>query len=217
MATFANGDNLTAIFGGGVYRPVPGAAHNWPSWYHGDAFYGEYYSGFYRRMKQSGGSWEPAAPVAGQPNATDWGTGLKYAVDFLVGPDGSMWWLRQFDDFFTPSSGSLQRIRFDSPLADAPPAPGRPAALLGWPNPFAGGVEIAFRLEAPGPIDLAVYDVTGRRIRTLMDGVSATRETRIAWNGVDQEGRSVPPGVYLARLAHGGEVRTLRLLCLDSR
>lgn len=104
----------TAISSAGAYRPVPGAPSNWPTSYWGDVFYGEYYSGILRRIEKRGSQWLPAAPDSGQPDAVNWATGLLGATDFLVGPDGSLWYLRQTndDEFTTAESGSIGRIRF---------------------------------------------------------------------------------------------------------
>jgi hypothetical protein len=49
----------------------------------------------------------------------------------------------------------------------------------------------------------------------LWDGVAPARETRVAWDGTDPDGRTVPPGLYLARLAHSGAVESVRLLRMD--
>lgn len=111
LAMFRDG-GLTAILSAGIYRPVLGALANWPAEYDGDVFYAEYYSGKLRRLKQTTGVWGPAAPAPGQPSAEDWGTGFFWAGDFQIGPNGDLWWLRQFDDDGNSNSGSLGRVRY---------------------------------------------------------------------------------------------------------
>ncbi len=111
LAMFRGGE-LTAILSAGIYRPVIAGTANWPAEYDGDVFYGEYYSGILRRLKQTGGTWAPANTVPGQPDAQNWGTGFSWASDFLIGPNGDLWWLRQFDDDGNSITGTLQRVRY---------------------------------------------------------------------------------------------------------
>lgn len=78
----------------------------------------------------------------------------------------------------------------------APPSP--PA----WrPNPFRASV----RLDAPGPIDrVEVFDLAGRRVRVLASG----ERSAIVWDGTDDAGRDVGPGVYFVEMSGpGGTVR----------
>jgi glucose/arabinose dehydrogenase len=112
----------SAIEGAGIYRPVPGGGANWPGEYQGDAFFGDYYFSGLRRLKYTAGEWMTPPPVAGQPDADNWATGMYWAVDFAVGPDGSLWWLKAWDDSFNPSSGMVRRIRYTGP-ADVAASP----------------------------------------------------------------------------------------------
>ncbi|MCE2450818.1 MAG: CotH kinase family protein [Candidatus Latescibacteria bacterium] len=64
-----------------------------------------------------------------------------------------------------------------------------------WPNPFNASTVIAFDV---------VYDVLGRRVRTLYGGETLTAgHYRTSWNGRDDEGRSAASGVYLYQLSGG--------------
>jgi flagellar hook assembly protein FlgD len=58
-------------------------------------------------------------------------------------------------------------------------------------------------LSAPGPVRVALYDVAGRRVALLEDGYRETGEHTLVWNGRDDAGRRVSPGVYVARLEAG--------------
>jgi flagellar hook assembly protein FlgD len=57
-----------------------------------------------------------------------------------------------------------------------------------------------------------VYDATGRVVRTLVDADHATGEWEAAWDGRSDAGALVGPGVYFARLASAGGVRTARVV-----
>jgi len=95
-----------AIIGAGLYRQADYPFDlSFPPEYDGDYFFAEYYQGFLRRVKESGGVWSPAfAP--GQPNDNDWATGISTPGDFLPGPDGALYYLSQFG-----GGGTLHRIR----------------------------------------------------------------------------------------------------------
>ena len=204
-----HGENVGyAIISAGPYRPVNGAVHNWPSDYsalRGDVFYGQYYQGYLRRLTWDGADWVRAAPVAGQPNADDWATGLVSSVDFLVGPDGSLWWLRQYDDDFTDGSGTLHRIVY-SPAATSVDGAGTlgGSSLSAAPSPFRESVALSVRLDRPAHGTLAIYDATGRRVRTIFRGDLAAGTSRMGWDGADEAGARVSAGVYFARLDREG-------------
>jgi len=95
------------------------------------------------------------------------------------------------------------RILVDALLPAASPLPPEPQGSL-WPNepnPFHGGTEIRFALRAAAAVQLQVYDIAGRRVRTLIDAPHAAGpDLRVTWDGTDDHGQRVPPGIYVARL-----------------
>jgi glucose/arabinose dehydrogenase len=203
-----------AIMSAGVYRPPVGGTEIWPTEYWGDAFYTDYYTGYMWRIKNTAGSWAPAAPVAGQPSADNWGLGFDSGSDYLVGPDGSMWWVQQFDPTFGSFSGSLNRIRYSGPAVSVPSAETGSLDLAAAPSPFTTSTDLSFTLARGGNVRLAVFDVGGREVTRLMDGAASAGRTRLTWNGTDGSGRSAAAGVYLARLESAEGSRTVRVLKL---
>lgn len=85
------------------------------------------------------------------------------------------------------------------------------AAPLAYPNPFRGGTSIRFALPQPGPLRLAVHDVTGRRVRTLASGEWAAGSHEVRWDGLDSHGAPVARGTYFVRLEDALGARTLRV------
>ena len=68
------------------------------------------------------------------------------------------------------------------------------------PNPFVGATEIRYALPRTGPVTLKVFNVSGRLVRTLVNGpVTAGRHT-VVWDGRDDRGRALSSGVYFYRL-----------------
>jgi glucose/arabinose dehydrogenase len=215
IVSMSRGGGSVAIVSAGMYRPEAGAPANWPPQYDGDVFYGEHYSGTLRRIEWDGSAWKPAAPEPGQPDATNWGTGLSFAVDYLVGPDGSLWWLRRFQNEEDEGvTGSLQRIRFVGQTTAAPQGARTAIPLASRPNPFSATTELSFRLTAQGYVRLELLDLSGRMVRRLLDASVPAGEHRERWDGRDAAGRAVPPGVYLARFESPQGVGTQRLLRL---
>ena len=97
---------------------------------------------------------------------------------------------------------------------DAPPpaAPAAAAVALPVPNPSHGAVSLRFTLPLAGDVALDVFDVSGRRVRSLARGTLAAGEHTRAWNGRDASGRMTPAGLYLARLTSGGHTVTQRIV-----
>ena len=78
----------------------------------------------------------------------------------------------------------------------------RAGAALGQnhPNPVLSETTISFGVPAEAPVDLSIYDVGGRWVRTLVSGETAAGDHRVTWDRRDSRGRQVAPGVYLYRL-----------------
>ncbi len=72
-----------------------------------------------------------------------------------------------------------------------------------YPNPFNSEVAIRFSLEQSGAVEVAVYNATGQKVRTLQAGMLEGGSYRLVWDGRDNSGRSVATGLYLVRLQSG--------------
>ncbi len=92
---------------------------------------------------------------------------------------------------------------------EAPPV--RLALSLAGPNPARGASVLRFALPHAGPVNLALYDAGGRRVRSLASGTHAAGEQLVRWDGRDDSGHEAPAGLYFVRLEAGGETRHLRL------
>jgi hypothetical protein len=93
----------------------------------------------------------------------------------------------------------------------------RPRAIVlhqNQPNPFSASTSIAFELPGTAPVVLRIYDVHGRLVRTLADGNVARGTGSFEWDGRDDRGLRLGPGVYVYRLDAGGRSLSRRLLML---
>jgi hypothetical protein len=75
------------------------------------------------------------------------------------------------------------------------------------PNPSAGRASVSFVLPARVFASLRIYDVAGRRVRTLVEGDLGAGPWEIVWDGTDDSNRRVATGVYLAVLKCQGGPR----------
>jgi hypothetical protein len=80
-----------------------------------------------------------------------------------------------------------------------------------FPNPFGGSTAIAYTIGAPTAVSLMIYDVTGRRVTTLVDSERLPGSYRVPWDGTDGGGRRVAGGVYFVRLQVGSWSSTSKL------
>jgi len=87
------------------------------------------------------------------------------------------------------------------------------------PNPFGRSTSIPFSIlgetGSMAHIRLIICDISGRRVRTLMDAVLSTGSHVIDWDGKDDSGRQVPSGVYIYFLTDRDQVSSGRMILLD--
>ncbi len=109
------------------------------------------------------------------------------------------------------------RIVVSQPTGAVEHEPLLPATLaLGpcTPNPFWTSTRIAYSLPAPQRVTVAIHDVVGRRVRTLVDGDVAAGFHTVTWNGRDDRNRPVATGIYCATMTTKGYRGTARLVVL---
>lgn len=85
-----------------------------------------------------------------------------------------------------------------------------------YPNPLAtGGANFSFTVPADGmKTELAIFDLRGMRIRTIVNEVLPRGEHVGGWDGSDGTGRQVAGGVYFYRLAVAGQIQIKKLVVL---
>ena len=90
-----------------------------------------------------------------------------------------------------------------------------PQLLPGRPNPAQANTIIEYDLPQPGRVRLTVFDLHGRRVKTLVDALMGTGRHAVHWNGSDAEGIRLPAGSYLYRLQTERGSSTRRIVLLD--
>jgi hypothetical protein len=92
--------------------------------------------------------------------------------------------------------------------------PAHSALGFAYPNPFRESLAFQLSLHAAGPASIGIYDVAGRRVRALVQGVQSAGSRIVTWDGRDDSGLRLAPGAYIVRLDAAGlrESRTVRLV-----
>lgn len=83
-----------------------------------------------------------------------------------------------------------------------------------FPNPFTPGVSptiFTYRLESEGHVRLTVYNLLAQEVAVLVDQRQGRGLHRVAWEGRDTNGESVPAGVYWYKLDAGSQTALMRL------
>jgi hypothetical protein len=97
------------------------------------------------------------------------------------------------------------------------PAATLPATVLlhpNFPNPFNATTAITFELDRTTPVGLAVYNLSGQRVKVLLNHPLSAGAHRLIWDGTNQQGHPVASGVYLLYLTTPQTARTGKALLL---
>ena len=78
-----------------------------------------------------------------------------------------------------------------------------------YPNPFNSATTINYRLPVSGHVRLAIYNITGQLVTTLIDGEVASGSKQVIWNAGD-----LPSGIYLCRMEAGEFAQTRKMILL---
>jgi flagellar hook assembly protein FlgD len=82
------------------------------------------------------------------------------------------------------------------------------------PNPFNPTTTITFGAPEDATVRLAVYDVAGRLVRTLIDGPVGLGYRSVVWDGRDERGAPVASGVYFCRMEAEGFGDTAKMVLM---
>lgn len=82
------------------------------------------------------------------------------------------------------------------------------------PNPFNPITTISYDLPELTDVNLTIFDVKGRKVATLLNTPRDAGTHKVQWNGLDDRGKQVSTGVYLARLQAGDFSKTIKMVYL---
>lgn len=122
------------------------------------------------------GDWPSLPPADGVPDSlTVADSSISDVVITFIGPGNA------------EADGQVE-----SPLAD----------MSVYPNPFQQSTTLSFSINRPSASSarIDVFDLLGRRVRTLLNRPLGTGRYEITWNGVDDQGATLPSGLYFYRV-----------------
>jgi hypothetical protein len=82
------------------------------------------------------------------------------------------------------------------------------------PNPFNPTTSIKYSITEDADVRLAIYDVAGRHVRTLVEQRQRANVYRVVWDGVNDQGDRVASGVYFYKLVAGTFTSTRKMMLL---
>jgi hypothetical protein len=110
------------------------------------------------------------------------------------------------DDVYLIKTDSFGNVAVAEPKASPTRAPA--LSLSCEPNPFRTRTAISLQLTADSPAGLAIFDASGRCVRTL----TVNRTPYTVWDGTDELGYALPSGAYFIRCEFAGERATARIV-----
>ncbi len=150
--------------------------------------------------------------VASASGVAEGGGTTSWTVDTPL-TDGDYWWTAYADD------GSARGLLMDTAsftVESSSVEQGLPRLALSpaRPNPFRSQTELSFSLPSVQRVELAVYSVDGRLVRTLLSGERGPGENSVTWDGRDESGLRVGSGLYFVRLRADSGTRRGKLMLL---
>jgi hypothetical protein len=149
----------------------------------------------------------------GSINANSW----NFAYTDTVSGDGEYYYhvrLQQTDFDKTWSSPIWVTVAGVTGVGEVSELPRHVELSPCVPNPFNPSTRIEYALPSKMSVSLAIFDTSGRRVKTLVAGErSAGRHTAV-WDGTDQSGRDVAAGVYMSRLETAASIVSRKMVLL---
>lgn len=134
--------------------------------------------------------------------------------DFTYDAAGNMTeWLIS-DVFFTEIEPSSRTLYTYSEVTSNPDGatPLRPTSLSVFPNPFNPNTTIAFDLPKAEKVEIAVFNLKGQKVRTLLNDNKSAGKHQVNWDGKDDSGHPLSSGIYFLKLNAGQETNTKKLI-----
>ena len=111
------------------------------------------------------------------------------------------------------STLAAQSVGSDATASSAgTPSEHLPGSFRIFPNPFGAGTWIEYALPSDQWVEASVFNVQGRRVRTLASGPQAAGKRRLYWDGRNDRGADPGAGVYFLRTRVGSALHTYRIV-----
>jgi len=152
---------------------------------------------------------QPETVTVGIENSTQ-DVGLTYVFNNNYNPTATDLVSTYAVKFTTDPPFENMIVGIKTPIARAENS----TSLTNRPNPFSGHTIVSFNLKQSENVDLAIYDFNGKLIKNLLNASMAYGQHEIVWNGKNEAGSAVNPGVYFCRLQAGEISETIKILII---
>ena len=114
--------------------------------------------------------------------------------------------------------GSVINVIYGSPTDvgedGATGLPNEFALDVNYPNPFNPATNIQYHVPRSSHVEIEIFNITGQRVRTLVNASKAAGTYTVVWNGTNQSGERVSSGMYFYRMTAGDYVKTRKMILL---
>jgi len=153
----------------------------------------------------------------GDGSFTDWSSGLVAAHKWTEkGNFGIVAFARSKADTFTVTSSDTLHVIVRDPdaVAEETELPAEFRVEQNYPNPFNPKTMIRYQLPAGAHVTMEIYNISGQKIRTLVDEEQAAGYHAAIWDGHNDAGMAVAAGLYFMQIRAGGNMNTIRMALL---
>ncbi|NOX88610.1 MAG: T9SS type A sorting domain-containing protein [Calditrichaeota bacterium] len=156
-----------------------------------------------QRRGHEDSDWTLYAAVAQAPEEA---AGVSMRARYTSFPTGKTWW----DDFAIQEIIPLA-VSVDDPSQQLPVIATDYRLSNNYPNPFNPTTVIEYTVPKAGKVNIAVYDVLGRKVRTLVNQNLMPGTYNVVWDGTDDAGERVTTGVYFYQMHTQNAVITKKM------
>lgn len=132
-----------------------------------------------------------------------------YGIRDISVDDGTVYLLHELDGLHILNHSTVTLAITEQPIL-----PITAQLNQNYPNPFNPTTTISYELPEETDIALDVYDISSRLVTRLESGLTPAGWHTNVWSGLDDKGRPVSTGIYLAKLQAGSYTRTIKMLYL---
>jgi len=123
----------------------------------------------------------------------------------------------RFFSAYTNEQGQYTIQITQTDVADDPSGtPGKFRLLQNYPNPFNPSTVIGYELSQPSYVSIEIYNVLGRKVKTLLNGFQSS-SSQVVWDATDDHGQGVPAGLYIYSMQTGDIRINKKMLLIDGQ
>ena len=122
--------------------------------------------------------------------------------------------LEDIQDFYINTTLLMLSTGDDVSLADVTVMPEKFTLHQNYPNPFNPVTTLRYDLPENGHVNIIIYDMLGRQVKTLMDQTQDAGYRSIIWDATNDYGKPVSAGIYLYQIQAGEYMQTKKMVLL---